>query len=143
MTITLILVLCAALALLFFLFRIKGYGATPLDESNLASRLPSVDLEAFRNLIDPDEEKFLRANLQPGNSGSFNGSVCAPLSTTSRVFRKMQLPCCNWAWPRAGVRTFVSPKQGDNSSTMPCVCDLRPYSPSANSTPGLCFRAQL
>jgi len=44
----------------------KGYGAAPLDESNLASRLPSVDLEAFRNLIDPDEEKFLRANLQPG-----------------------------------------------------------------------------
>jgi hypothetical protein len=65
MTITLILVLCAVLALLFFLFRIKGYGAAPLHESSLASRLQSVDLEAFHNLIDPDEEKFLRSNLKP------------------------------------------------------------------------------
>jgi len=65
MTVTLILVVGAAVALLFFLFRIKGFGAAPVEESNLASRLQSVDLEAFRNLIDPDEEEFLRSNLQP------------------------------------------------------------------------------
>jgi hypothetical protein len=65
MTVTLILVLCAAFALVFFLFRMKGYGTALVDEATLASRLQSVDLDAFRNLIDPDEEEFLRSNLPP------------------------------------------------------------------------------
>jgi len=65
MTGTLILVVCAALALLFFLLKIRGYGAPPVDESQLAAHLFSVDLDAFRNLVDPDEEQFLRAHLSP------------------------------------------------------------------------------
>jgi hypothetical protein len=62
---TLILVLIAVFALIFFLFRIKGFGAVPIETSKLADRLLTVDLEAFRNLVDPDEEQYLREHLPP------------------------------------------------------------------------------
>ena len=65
MTATLILVLLALLALLFFAVKIRGYGAKPANEVGLADDLRSVDLDAFRNLVDPDEEQFLREHLPP------------------------------------------------------------------------------
>lgn len=63
MMVTLILVLSAGLALLFFLLRIGGFGANLRNEAELAERLQPVDLDAFRNLVDPDEARFLQANL--------------------------------------------------------------------------------
>jgi hypothetical protein len=65
MTASLILVLFASVALVFFLLRMRGYGVAPVDSSNLGDRLRSVDLDAFRNLVDPDEEQFLRSHLPP------------------------------------------------------------------------------
>jgi len=65
MTITLILVGFAGLALLFFLFWIRSGGVDAVDESKLSEQLRAVDLEAFRNLIDESEEEFLRTNLLP------------------------------------------------------------------------------
>src|SRR4249920_2495910 len=65
MTITLILVLFAAFALAAVIFRMKGR-STDLDQDvDVTELLNSVDLEAFRNLIDEEEERFLRANLPP------------------------------------------------------------------------------
>lgn len=66
MTVTLILVGFAGLALLFFLAWIRGKGVDVVDETSLSSRLKPLDLEAFRNLIDESEEEFLRINLSPG-----------------------------------------------------------------------------
>ncbi len=60
---TLILVLIAALALIFFLFRVGGFGVAPIASSKLADRLLTVDLEAFCNLVDPAEEQYLREHL--------------------------------------------------------------------------------
>jgi hypothetical protein len=40
----------------------KGRGTTPQVE-----RLRSVDLRAFRNLMDPEEEEYLRRNLPPAD----------------------------------------------------------------------------
>jgi hypothetical protein len=65
MTVTFILLGFAGLALLFFLFWVRGRGGDAVDQSNLGDRLKPLDLEAFRNLIDESEEEFLRANL-PG-----------------------------------------------------------------------------
>jgi hypothetical protein len=65
-TVTLILVGLAGLALLFFLYWTRAKGVDVVDEASLSSRLSPLDLEAFRNLIDESEEEFLRASLAPG-----------------------------------------------------------------------------
>lgn len=65
MTATLILVVFAVLALVVFLLRLPGRAGDRTDERDLAQPLELVDLDAFRNLVDPDEEDFLRANLPP------------------------------------------------------------------------------
>jgi hypothetical protein len=66
MTVALILVLLAALALAGFLLQIRNKQLAPGGEANLGERLHPVDLEAFRNLIDPEEERYLRDNLPIG-----------------------------------------------------------------------------
>jgi hypothetical protein len=60
MTATLIFVLFALLALGIFLVRVPGSVRNRGDES---PQLKPVDLDAFRNLVDPAEEQFLRTNL--------------------------------------------------------------------------------
>jgi len=63
MTIALILVVVAFLALAV-LFRIaKGQASADKLLDNPSQHMRSVDIEAFRNLIDPEEEEFLRRNL--------------------------------------------------------------------------------
>lgn len=65
MTTTIILVIVALLALLCLLWLARGrtLGADVLQ--NPTARIRSVDVEAFRNLVDPEEEEFLRTYLSP------------------------------------------------------------------------------
>jgi hypothetical protein len=63
MTATLILVLFALLAFLFFLLKLKGFGSPAIPDATVTDRLRSVDLDAFRNLVNPEEEEFLRSLL--------------------------------------------------------------------------------
>jgi len=65
MTITLILVFFAFLALVLLLTLARGHAASLKVSENPAEHIRSVDVDAFRNLIDPDEEEFLRTSLQP------------------------------------------------------------------------------
>ena len=60
MTITLLLILFAFVALVFFV--VRGFPRA-LDQNELSKQIREVDLEAFRNLIDTEEEEFLRLNL--------------------------------------------------------------------------------
>ena len=57
----LIVISMAALGLLFSAARGRSLSVTSVDE--LSGHTRPVDLEAFRNLIDPAEEEFLRGNL--------------------------------------------------------------------------------
>ena len=63
MIIAVLLILFAALALTLFVWKIAGSGGPVLNEEQLQERIRPVDLEAFRNLTDPDEERFLVSNL--------------------------------------------------------------------------------
>jgi len=63
MTITLILICVAFLALVLLVTLAKGHGSSPEVLENPTEHIRSVDVEAFRNLIDPEEEEFLRASL--------------------------------------------------------------------------------
>jgi hypothetical protein len=63
MIVTLILVFVAFLALGFLIRLTKGRAVTAELLENPAEHIRSVDVEAFRNLVDPDEEAFLRTNL--------------------------------------------------------------------------------
>jgi hypothetical protein len=65
MTITLILVVVAFLALGFLIRLTKGRSLTAAVLENPTQHMRAVDVEAFRNLVDPDEEEFLRTNLPP------------------------------------------------------------------------------
>lgn len=63
MTITILLILFAVLTLTLFVLRSVGVSRPVGDEAELSRRIQPVDLEAFRNLTDPEEEEFLRENL--------------------------------------------------------------------------------
>ena len=53
-----------ALAILLLLLYVEGGRSSSVNGvEDLAGRTRPVDLEAFRNLVDPGEEDFLRANL--------------------------------------------------------------------------------
>jgi hypothetical protein len=66
MTTTLLFVLIAfVLLVLFAYFAMRRTNRVPdLDQASTAIR--SLDIEAFRNLVDPEEEAFLRARLPAG-----------------------------------------------------------------------------
>jgi hypothetical protein len=65
MIITLILALVALLALLFSVSLTRGTRLSRSVLENPTEHIRAVDVEAFRNLVDPDEEEFLRTNLPP------------------------------------------------------------------------------
>jgi hypothetical protein len=55
-----------ALAILFLLLYLEGGHNSSLERlDDLAGKTRPVDLEAFRNLVDPEEEDFLHSNLLP------------------------------------------------------------------------------
>jgi len=60
---TLIFVALAILLLLLYLE--GGHNSSTNRLEDLTGRTRPVDLEAFRNVVDPGEEDFLRANLLP------------------------------------------------------------------------------
>jgi hypothetical protein len=62
MTVTVLLILLAVGTLVLFFLR-GGVGLGAWDEGDLSRRIRSVDLDAFRNLTDPEEEEYLRAHL--------------------------------------------------------------------------------
>jgi|SRR5208337_2299268 len=62
-TIVLVLAASVTLVVLLCLARKRVLAVRWLQEPG--AHLRSVDLEAFRNLIDPSEEQFLRAHLPP------------------------------------------------------------------------------
>jgi len=64
MTITLILVLVALLAIVSLIGLSRGLSSAQALESP-AEHIRAVDVEAFRNLMDPGEEQFLRTHLTP------------------------------------------------------------------------------
>ncbi|GAC1438215.1 MAG: hypothetical protein NVS1B11_24000 [Terriglobales bacterium] len=65
MIISVVLLLIAALALIFLVRMAKGRGVCgPVSLEEPALQIRPVDVDAFRNLMDPDEERFLRENLQ-------------------------------------------------------------------------------
>src|SRR5947209_19372127 len=64
MTVT--IVIFASIALLLILFRtVHGNAAQISSINELPQSTEPIDLPAFLNLIDPSEERFLRANLTP------------------------------------------------------------------------------
>lgn len=65
MAIVLLIVFAALFAALFLIRVSRGHAEAIANLDQLAGRTQSVDLEAFRNLINPDETAFLRKNLPP------------------------------------------------------------------------------
>ncbi|SRR6266446_9376284 len=65
MILTFVLVLISLMALLL-MYAIRGRTSTVAELGDLVGRTRPVDIDAFRNLIDPAEEDFLRENLPAG-----------------------------------------------------------------------------
>jgi hypothetical protein len=64
MTLAIILVIAAAVALVFIL-GITVSRSPRISRTPLAPQIQPVDLEAFRNLLDPGEDRYLRRRLPP------------------------------------------------------------------------------
>jgi hypothetical protein len=60
------LVAVSLIALLLLLSAARGQSAAVSNMDDLAGRTRPVDIDAFRNLMDPEEEEFLRLNLTSG-----------------------------------------------------------------------------
>jgi len=67
MTVAFILIVISVLALILFFYLARGRSASVKNLSDLQGQTRPVDIESFRNLIDPAEEEFLRSNLSPRN----------------------------------------------------------------------------
>lgn len=65
MIFTIILVLVACVVPFLFVAITRGRFSARIPVDDLAPRRRSVDMEAFCNLMDPEEESFLRSNLPP------------------------------------------------------------------------------
>lgn len=65
MILSLTLIFSALAILLLLLYLEGGHNSSVNRLEDLAGRTRPVDLEAFRNLVDPGEEHFLRTNLLP------------------------------------------------------------------------------
>jgi len=65
MMISVIFVLIAVFALLFFAWAAKWRASSSEVLENPAAHIRSVDIQAFQNLTSPEEEEFLRASLPP------------------------------------------------------------------------------
>src|SRR5215470_2712651 len=63
MTMTLLFVLIAFLLLLSFAYLAMRRGRDSPNVDQALTAIRSLDIEAFRNLVDPEEEAFLRARL--------------------------------------------------------------------------------
>ena len=65
MILTFALVLASLVALLL-MYAVRGKTSPVAELDDLVGRTRPVDIDAFRNLVDPVEEDFLRENLPPG-----------------------------------------------------------------------------
>src|SRR5690349_10634557 len=65
MSLVVILVLLAFLAVVFLVRVARVRAAANRDVADLTRQVRSVNVEAFRNLVDPAEEQFLRSHLPP------------------------------------------------------------------------------
>jgi hypothetical protein len=63
MTLAIVLVIAAALALAFILGVALSRSLQLSAGTNLATQIQPIDVEAFRNLIDPAEDDYLRRRL--------------------------------------------------------------------------------
>ena len=63
MTVLILIFVFAFLALLSVLWFAKGHASRKADVEQLRQELRPVDLQAFRNLVDPAEEDYLRRCL--------------------------------------------------------------------------------
>jgi hypothetical protein len=63
MTLAIILVIAAAVGLIFILGTTVTRSLRVSENSNLAAKIQPIDVEAFRNLIDPAEDDYLRRRL--------------------------------------------------------------------------------
>jgi hypothetical protein len=66
MILSISLVAISLILLLLLLQTARGQTAAVSSLDDLAGRTRPVDIDAFRNLMDPEEEEFLRLNLVPG-----------------------------------------------------------------------------
>jgi hypothetical protein len=83
MTLAIVLVLCAAVALAIIL-RISLRRALPVPVADLKEQIQLIDVEAFRNLIDTHEDEYLRERL-PGRE--FRAVRRARLRATAAYIR--------------------------------------------------------
>lgn len=67
MIITVLLISAALLTVAFLFWVVRGQSKAIADVQQLPQQTTPVDLAAFRNLIDPAEEEFLRAHLSPAD----------------------------------------------------------------------------
>jgi len=63
MTLAIVLVVAAAIALVFILGVTVSRSLRVSGDSHLARRIEPIDVEAFRNLVDPAENAYLRSRL--------------------------------------------------------------------------------
>jgi len=64
---TLVIIVLALVAALFFLRVSRGHSEAISNLDDLAGRTQAVDLRAFRNLVDPAETLFLKRTLTPAD----------------------------------------------------------------------------
>jgi hypothetical protein len=93
MTLAIILVIVAALALVFILGVTLSRSLQPTDGPSLQRQIQLIDVAAFRSLMDPAEDDYLRSFAWSVGNG------CAPWPLTFRP--REETPRFWYAWDKA------------------------------------------
>ena len=131
---TLVLIAIAILALAFFFGMLRGRAAAVPDVSDLRDQVRPVDLAAFRNLVDPDEESYLREHLPRGEFRAIRRErLRAGIDYVQCVVESGKR--------RAAAKTPRWPPPVRNSLTALCDCGSMRCSRKGSSMPVFSYRA--
>ena len=96
---TLILIVFAAAFAVVMLWAARGHHRTIRGPQELGGLTEPVDLAAFRNLVDPAEEAYLREHLPPPAFREVERARMPRATTTTQLSPS---PVANWSTARCG-----------------------------------------
>ena len=115
MIISVALVVIATLAFIFLVRMAKGRGISgPVSLEDPALQIRPVDVGAFRNLMDPEEEQFLRENLTKSDFRRIHRERLRAAIEYAGCAAWNAAILLEWGKPRGATQTQLSRKPARN-----------------------------
>ncbi len=122
MSLALVLVIAAALALVFILGVTVSTRLQLSPGSALARRIEPIDIEAFRNLVSPTEDEYLRRRLPPGEFRRVQRERLRAAAAYIRVAGRNAAVLIAIGQPALAASDTATVEAARQLVAMPCCC---------------------